>query len=140
MAEEKKPTLEELRALIGVRGGETAVEVDKSIIRSLCNCIGDPSPKWRDIAPPSLLLGARFLGEGVKITWPYAGLVDAGAEYEFYKPIKPGDVITTTSELADVQDKSSAKGPRALISFKATHKNQKGEVVAISTSKVMSFE
>lgn len=71
---------------------------------------------------------------------PYKKGVAAGADWEFYKPIKIGDVITTTHEFADMQDKSTDKGKRFLIIFKSKHTNQNGELVAVSTNSVFTME
>ena len=91
------------------------------------------------MAPPSLLFAAMFFGEGFPVDFPCAGVVDMGSDFEFCRPIRPGDVITTVTEFADIQDRSSEKGRRAFMAFKSTHKNQKGELLAISTSRIMSF-
>ena len=140
MTEEKRPTLEEIRARIGEKR-EEVVEVDKSMIRAFCQCIEDPNPRWQDVAPPGFLTTVKMSGGAVAIDIPepYKRKVAAGGEWEFYKPIKPGDIITTSHEFSDIQDKSSEKGKRALMIFKSTHKNQKGEVVAVTTGTTMSY-
>ena len=140
MTEEKKPTLQEIKALIGKKK-EEKLEIDKSIIRAYCQSIGDRSPKWQDTAPPGLLTTVLLSGSviALSIPYPFKRGVAAGADWEFFKPIKAGDVITTVHEFADIQDKSSEKGPRVLIIFKSTHKNQKGELVGTSTNSVMSY-
>ena len=140
MAEAKKPTLEEVKKLIGKKKDEV-FEVDKSILRLFNQCIGEADPKWEKTAHPGLLTAAMLSGSvlALGIPYPYKRGVAAGADWEFFKPIKAGDVITTSHEFADVQDKSSEKGPRVLLVFKSTHKNQKGEVVAVSSNNVMSY-
>lgn len=140
MVQQKRPTLEEFRALVGVKRSETVFEIDKSMISRFCEAVGEPNSKWQETAPPSFLIPSAFLGEIVKTIWPYPRLVDAGADWEFYKPVRLHDVITTVSELADVQDKSGDKGQRILISLKSTYKNQDGETVAESTGRLMNFE
>jgi len=138
---QKKAAWEEIKAMIGKNTVEK-LEIDKSIVRNYCQCIGDPNPKWQDTAPPGLLTTVLLTGGGVAlgIPQPFAKGVAAGADWEFYKPIKVGDVITTEHEFADLQDKSSEKGRRAIIVFKSKHTNQRGEVVAVSTNNLMSFE
>jgi len=79
------------------------------------------------------------MGEGVPMEWPYPGIVDGGGEWEFFKPIRPGDVLTAVNELANVEDKSSEKGKRLLISMKTVLTNQRGELVATSTGRVMNI-
>ena len=140
MTEAKKPTLEEIRKMIGKKK-EEVLEIDRSLIRAYCQAIGDPSPRWRDTVPPGFLTTVVLSGSvlALNIPFPFKRGVAAGADWDYYKPIKVGDVITTTHEFAEIQDKSSEKGPRVLIIFKSTHKNQKGEVVATSTNSVMSY-
>ena len=79
--------------------------------------------------------GAMLLG----VPLPFKRSVAGGADWEFFKPIKKGDIIHTVHEFSELQDKTSDKGPRALMVYKSTHKNQKGEVVAISTNTIMSY-
>jgi hypothetical protein len=39
----------------------------------------------------------------------------------------------------ELEEKASDKGPRALMVYKSSHKNQKGELVAVSTNTIMSY-
>lgn len=132
-------SVEDLQALVGKRGAETTLQVDKSMIRLYCDCIGDSSPKWKDVAPPGMLTGVLFMGQGTPMEFPYPGIVDGGGEWEFFKPVRPGDVLSMVNELSNVEDKSSEKGKRLLISMKTTLKNQRGELVATSTGRVMNI-
>ena len=132
--------LDEFKALIGKQGKPTVYEVDRTMIKRYCDTLGDNSPKWNDRMPPGMLTCAMFMGEGVATPpWPYPGIVDAGLELEFMKPITAGDTITIVNEFANVEDKSSERGKRVLFSMKSIAKNQKGEVVATSTGRVMNL-
>ncbi|MCX5998148.1 MAG: MaoC family dehydratase N-terminal domain-containing protein [Chloroflexi bacterium] len=139
MAQQKKPTPEELKSIVGKKGKEAVVGVDKSTVRLYCDCIGDTNPKWQTLAPPGLLCAAMFFGEGFPVEFPYSGVLDLGSDIEFRRSIAPGDIITTTTEFADIQDKSTDKARRVFLTFKSTHQNQRGDVVAVSTSRIMSF-
>jgi len=133
-------SIEELKAVIGQKGAPTTYEIDKSMLRRFCDAIGDNNPKWKEVMPPGLLAAAMFMGQGPTMpAWPYPGIVDAGLELESFKPIKPGDTITIVNEVHNVEDKSSERGKRLLISFKSTTKNQRGEVVATSIGRVMNI-
>ena len=133
-------TVEEIKARIG-ETKEEVIEIDKSMIRAYCEAIGDNNPKWGDIAPPGFLTNAKISSGGVAlgIPMPYMRIVAAGGDWEFVKPIKAGDKITNIHEFHDMIDKGSEKGPRVLIVYKTTHKNQNGEVVGITTANVMSY-
>jgi len=133
-------SIEELKAVIGQKGAPTTYEIDKSMLRRFCDAIGDNNPKWKEVMPPGLLAAAMFMGQGPTMPpWPYPGIVDAGLELESFKPIKPSDTITIVNEVHNVEDKSSERGKRLLISFKSTTKNQRGEVVATSIGRVMNI-
>ncbi len=133
-------SIEALKAAIGQKGPPTTYEIDKSMIRRFCDAIGDKNPKWKEVMPPGLLAAAMLMGQGAMTPqWPYPGIVDAGLELEVFKPIKPGDTITIVNELHNVEDKSSERGKRLLVSFRSTIKNQRGEVVAASTGRVMNI-
>lgn len=140
MAEAKKPTFEEVKAMVGQKKSEV-LEVDRNMIDRFCQTIEDSSPKWKVQAPPCALTAAMFSGGllvlGIPV--PYKRTVAAGADWEYLKPIKPGDTITTVHEFAEIQDKSSEKGPRALLIFTSKHTNQKGEMVGVSTNTIMSY-
>jgi len=139
MTEASRPTIDELRSQLGKKAAPAVVGIDNSTVRLYCDAIGDTSPKWKEVAPPGLLFAAMFFGQGFPVDFPFAGVVDLGSEVEFMAPIRPGDVITTVTEFADLEDKSGEKGRRAFMTFRSTHKNQRDEVVAVSTSRIMSF-
>lgn len=140
MTEIKFASMDEVRTYLGKKR-EEQIEIDGTVIRAYCECIGDPNPNWKDVAPPGLVTtamvssGAMLLG----VPLPFKRSVAGGADWEFFKPIKKGDIIHTTHEFSELQDKTSDKGPRALMLYKSTHRNQNGEIVAISTNTIMSY-
>lgn len=140
MVERRIAPMDEIKALQGKKSKES-LEIDKHMIRLLCDCTEDPNPKWKDTAPPSMITTAMISGGALAlgIPLPFKRSVAAGADWDFFKPIKAGDTINTTHEFFEIQDKSSDKGPRALMVYKSTHTNQKGEVLAVSTNTIMSY-
>ena len=140
MADIKYASMDEIKALQGKKKVET-MQIDNHMVRLLGDCLGDANPKWKSIVPPGMVTTAMVSGGAMLlgIPLPYKRSVAGGADWEFLKPIKIGDTITTTHEFFEIQDKSSDKGPRALMVYKSTHTNQKGEVVAVSTNTIMSY-
>ena len=133
-------TVEELKAYIGKKGVPTVYEIDRTMIRRFCEAIGDNSPRWRELAPPGLLTAAMLMGQGVMTPpWPYPGIVDAGLELEYFKPIRPGDTITVVNEWYNIEDKSNEKRKMILFSMRSTSTNQRGEVVATAIGRVMNL-
>ena len=133
-------TQDEVKAYLG-KSIQEVMEIDGTVIRQYCECIGDPNPMWKDTAPPGLVTTAMISSGAMLIGVPllHKRSVAGGADWEFFKPIKKGDTITTTHEFSELQDKGSDKGPRLLMVYKSSHKNQKGELVAISTNTIMNF-
>src|ERR1700677_3537523 len=73
----------------------------------------------------------------VKSGMPIAGgLIGAGAEIQWPKPVRPGDVLDVESEiLAVVASRSRAE--RGLITVKSLTRNQKAQVVQVMTCKML---
>ena len=140
MTEEKRPTVEEVIAMIGKSDTETMV-MDASRVQAYVQAVSDDNPRWKEYVPPAFLTNANMSSgiSGLGIPWPYKRIVAAGADWEFYKPIKIGDVITTTHEFTEVQDKGKPDAPKVLMISKSRHVNQNGELVALSTGRVMSY-
>ena len=153
MPEEKILTFEELQALAGKLQVTETLEVEKSIIRNFAQAIGDSNPLWNDeayarskgyrsiIAPPgfyeSAIMSSAFTRLRPKM--PIGRGVDAGGEWEIFKPIEAGDVLTNTFKFVSVRQEEGKKGPRTFLQFETEHVNQRGELVARSRSQIMKF-
>jgi len=132
--------MDEMRKYVGNKGKPTVFEIDKTMIKRYCEAIGDSSPMWRDRMPPGMLTAAMLMGEGAQMPpFPYPGIVDAGGEWEYFKPIKAGDTITVVNEFTGAEDKSNEKRKMLLFSMKSTFTNQRNEVVATSSGRVMNL-
>ena len=136
--------LAKLRSLIGTKlrisqqfNGTASPEA----IRNFANGIGDPNPLWRDpdyvqktrygriIAPPSWYYS-------VFPTWVSVGLpgvhgFHSGTDWEFYKPLYVGDVVTPECIFKGYEEKKSQFAGRMVILYEeARYSNQKGELLA----------
>jgi len=119
-------------------------EIGREKMKEYANAIGDSSPYIHDkefgreseygdnIAPPNFaavynLLGCAklFFDPDVKIN--FMMLVHGEQEFEWLKPVKPGDVITTTGKILDIAE----KGSNDVVKYEATSRNQDGDVVTI---------
>jgi len=73
----------------------------------------------------------------VKSGMPIAGgLIGAGAQIEWPRPVRPGDTLTVESEVLEVKP-SRSRPERGMITIKSQTRNQHGEVVQILTSKML---
>jgi acyl dehydratase len=73
----------------------------------------------------------------VKSGMPIAGgLIGAGAEIAWPRPVRPGDVLQVESEVLAVTP-SRSRPERGMISVKSETRNQNGEVVQLLTSRML---
>ena len=62
---------------------------------------------------------------------------DAGKDIEIGAAVAPGDVLTATSTVHDVYEKTGRTGTMTFIVFRTTVLNQRQETVAIVDQKMM---
>jgi len=73
----------------------------------------------------------------VKSGMPIAGgLIGAGAEIAWPKPVRPGDVLQVESEVLAVTP-SRSRPERGMITVRTVTTNQKGEPVQVLTSRML---
>ena len=132
--------MDEMKTFVGNKGKPTVFEIDRNMIKRYCEAIGDASPMWHDRLPPGMLTAAMLMGEGAQMPpFPYPGILDAGGDWEYFKPIKAGDSITVVNEFTGAEDKSNDKRKMLLFHMKSTFTNQHKEVVAVASGRVMNL-
>jgi acyl dehydratase len=65
------------------------------------------------------------------------GGFDAGKDIELGAPIRPGDVITATSAITELYEKTGRSGSMWFVVFRQHLVNQNGEIVANVDSRMM---
>ncbi len=149
---------DEMRKLIGVESSPTVYEVEKEPIRRWAEAIGDENPLYHNeeyakksrfkgmIAPPGFVGNYVFPikagGPPPRVKSPFWRQLNGGNEYEFLKPVQPGDILTATTKLVDLQERQGRPGiGRMLIQVsETTYKNQKGEVVVKTRGTGITYE
>jgi acyl dehydratase len=147
-----KVITDEARALVGVELSPVVIEVDKSATRKYASAIRHPQPpnplyydadaasktKWGGLlAPATFCTSFPWLGElleKINPTMPkYRVGLNGGNEYEFYAPVRPGDVLTARPKLAGLDEKPRDDGGVMLVmNLEAEFENQRGEKVLTS--------
>ncbi|MBA7714367.1 hypothetical protein ES703_123389 [subsurface metagenome] len=145
MAEESVVT-EELRNMVGVEAEPEVFDVEKGHIRRFAEAVGDANPLWQDdeyarksrygniISPPTFLQDEgtiKFADNLMEIVNPARGFLNGGMEVECYKPMRPGDVITTRAKLGNLYEKQGKMGEMLFMVVEVSYTNQRGELVAI---------
>lgn len=132
--------LAEMKKFIGGKGKPSTWEIDRTMNKRFCEAIGDSNPKWNKEVHPGLLTSAQLMGEAAPMPpFTLPGIVDGGGDWEFFKPIHIGDKLTIVNEFTGIDDKSNEKRKMLMFSMKSTYTNQKGEVVAAASGRVMNI-
>jgi acyl dehydratase len=124
------------------------------MIRRFTEATTDPNPLWQDseetrkgpykgmVAPPGFLYSINHMGRpgpfSLSGTLPFevppTG-VDGGIDWEFFQPVRPGDVITATIKIADITERKNL----LFIHYQFECKNQKGELVSSGRRTVIRY-
>jgi len=119
-------------------------EIGREKMKEYARAVGDMNPYYHDrgfgknsiygdnIAPPCFasvynLMGCAKMFFDPELKINFAMLVHGEQEFEFIKPVKPGDLITTTGRIVEIYE----KGNNDFVVFEARSKNQNGELVTI---------
>jgi len=146
---------EEMRNAIGVESEPSVYEIEKEAIRRWAESLGDPNPLYRDeeyakklgyrglVAPPAFIAQYSFpVKHGrprAAFKMPFARNLNGGNEYEFLKPICSGDVITSTTKIANMKERDGKMGKMLFVIIENTYKNQDGEIVAKARNTGISY-
>ncbi len=140
---------------VGTEYSPITWEVERGKIRELAKAIGDPDPIYLDKeaavaegykdtpAPPTFLIVPMMwcdkmpaIINDLKIN--FMMLLHGEEEYEYYRQIYPGDVITGTPKVTNIEEKESKSGSRMdMVTLEVLYKNQRGEDVAKSRSLII---
>lgn len=146
MVAEKSLITDEMKKAIGVRSQPVTYEIERGLIRQFAEAIEDANPLWRDeaqarktpfggvVALPTFLRSciARELEE---VKYPVERGLDAGSEWEYFLPVRPGDTITVEQRITDFTEKKGRLGPMLFETIETAYVNQFGELVATQTSR-----
>ena len=149
---------EELSRLIGKAEDVRVFEVEKEPIRRFADAVGDQNPLYLDeeyarnsrygsiIAPPGFMSSPWFSQPKsgapsfdireelspalVKAGYTNPSPIDAGIEYEFFRPIRAGDTLVSISMIKEIIEREGKTGKMAFTITETTYTNQHGDVVA----------
>jgi acyl dehydratase len=137
------------RSEIGKWHPGATLRVEFGKVREFARAIKDANPLYFDearcLAPPTFLMTiAHWMDLSATRPGPKLDLrrlLHGEQEFEYLKPIRPGDVLTTRSRTKDVFEKPGKRGGRMLFVVGETEfTNQRGEVVAYMRSTSIQTE
>ena len=139
---------EDMRAWIGRSDPPQRFEVTRRDIVKYAIATEQRLEKYRrgDEAPPMFLFGAdrpltalaELGADGLRrdtLTpeMPLKRVMAGGIKQRYYRPIRPGDVLSITRTLTDIHAKLGASGPLIFIVYEIVVTNADGEVVMRET-------
>jgi 3-hydroxybutyryl-CoA dehydratase len=129
------------------------IHITAQQIAEFCAAVGENNPLFIDpvaakagpyggiIAPPALVASPTFRrGESSadrEDRFRQGGLM-AGIDMELETPIRPGDIISTSTEVKETYEKTGRTGTMMFTVIRSTLTNQKDEVVARIDYRMMS--
>ena len=153
---------EEVTKLIGKAGDIRIMVVEKGAIKKFADAVGDLNPLYMDeeyaknsrygsvIAPPGFFgwptswseSGPTFteLRHELITTMAEAGfprLLDGGIEYDFYLPVRAGDILSAIQKIASITERETKAGKIAFSVTETTYTNQNGDVAAKDRSTLI---
>lgn len=140
------------KSIIGKTGKPFTVPIEWSKVREFARAIRDPNPIWFEPelakkecggipVPPTFLQAASFWMDSDSMPpmpFDLRRILHGEQEFELFKPILVGDVLTGTSRVSDLYEREGGRGGK--MTFMVTeieYKNQKGEKVAIARATLI---
>jgi hypothetical protein len=160
MAEESIIT-DEMRSVIGVESEPWTLEVDKIAVRMFARSVGytDPvfydeefakSKGYRSLPAPPHYLGTPIFnpansdptfggpGRGPRVKHNLKRVLNGGTDIEYFDTICAGDVLTASSQVADLSERKGSIGTMLITTTQTTYKRD-GKVVAISRGTGINY-
>ncbi|HEY49690.1 MAG TPA: hypothetical protein G4O13_06565 [Dehalococcoidia bacterium] len=158
---------DDMRKHIGARlfADFPAEEVTMWGIRRFLEATTDENPLWQDedyarktrwggiIAPPAFLEAFNPANHAFRkypdmshmslpFQPPFPRTFQAFNEYQFFIPLRPGDSITSISKIGDIYERESTSGGGRMVFIRMDneHRNQRGELVGITSEAMVSIE
>ena len=134
-----------MRAQIGLETAPDTLRIDAEDLLRFAEMIEAGLPWLTDedaaansrygslVAAPTYLIVMRQLETraiaALGIAIPFVNGVDGGSDWEYFEPVRAGDVITATARLADYHERHTSFGATLFQVFEMTYRNQLGQIV-----------
>ena len=137
---------------IGNTSAPLTMHIERGKIREFARAIKDDNPLYRDeehakkqaggiMPPPTFTMTSTFWSDGPGkplLTYDFRRLLHGEQEFEYLAPIHAGDVLTSTTRVADVFEKEGSRGGKMTLGIiETTFVNQRGEKVLLSRSTLI---
>jgi hypothetical protein len=152
---------DEMRAAVGVESEPWTLEVDKTAVRMFARAVGytDPlfydesfakSKGYRSLPAPPHYLGTPIFNpassdptfgaprRGPRLQHNLKRVLNGGTDIEYFDTICAGDILTASSKLADVSERTGSIGTMLITVTETTYRRD-GKVVAVSRGTGIAY-
>lgn len=139
-----------IEELIGKEIPPFTFPVERGKIKEFADAIGDDNPMYQGaageeiLAPPTFTVTKAFWRQGT--VGDLTGLdprfrLHGEEEYEYFQPIRAGDVLTCRGRIANAYEKAGKRGGKMIfVIFEFTYHNQKDEKVLTTRTTTIQTE
>ncbi|MEE2885521.1 MAG: MaoC family dehydratase N-terminal domain-containing protein [Chloroflexota bacterium] len=132
--------------LVGIESGPVVKKIEKRSIELFADAIGDPNPLFTDeilarqgpygglVAPPTFLRSIIPKPLPIKIGYPYTAKLDGGSEWEYFEPVRLGDLITHFEKIIEVYKRNGRLGNMLFVIREGCYINQFKTLVVLERS------
>ncbi len=143
---------QQMRDAIGVESEPAVHTVERGAIIKFAQAIEDPNPLFNDeaaarrtrygglIAPPTFLRSMSPGPARVEVRSPYPAGLDAGSEWEYFEPVRPGDRIAVTMRVSDIYERPGRLGNMLFVIRETRYVNQAGTLAAVQRTTGISYD
>jgi acyl dehydratase len=151
-----------MQAYVGTASKPHVLPVEKEVVRRFIEAVRDPNPLWSDeeyaktthyggtIVPPHIFsaivtIAACSSESGVipipvpEVPLPRTNVLEGEETWEYFAPLRIGDVITSTSTFTDVKRREGRLGEMFIMVYVAESVNQRGELVCRSINTIVNY-
>jgi len=140
------------KSMIGKTGKAFTMPIEWSKVREFARAIKDPNPLYFEPelaqqecggipVPPTFLQVAAFWQDADSTPTMHFDLrriLHGEQEFEFYKPVLVGDVLTGISRIADIYEREGGRGGKmTFLVMEIEYRNQHQEKVAVVRSTLI---
>lgn len=134
------------RSIIGREFDRTDNEpVDAAHLIAFAKSLGETDPRYVEPGPDLVahptyctrFRGRKFFPPDLPPQLLSRLSFDAGKDIELGVPIRPGDVLTISTSVHDVYEKTGRTGSMTFVVVRSTLTNQRGELVATIDNRMM---
>ena len=132
--------------LVGIESEPVVKKIEKRSIELFADAIGDPNPLFTNeilarkgpygglVAPPTFLRSIIPNQLPIRIGYPYTAKLDGASEWEYFEPVRLGDLITHFEKIVEVYKRDGRLGNMLFVIREGCYINQFETLVVLERS------